>query len=315
MPSFRISSRQFFLTYPQADNINLDDLYNHFIEWVQDCDNEAQKVLVAEEQHLDGHKHFHVYIKFEKKITTTNQFYFDYGGKHPNIQGARSEKAVVEYCTKDGNYRANFNVCIKPLTMGEIIDQANNRVEFLLLMEKHQPGALVRGFGNVSAFADHRYKTPDASDPVRAFPDDFNAFIPQEIYDWKVDLESHVRGVRDMKSLWLHGPTRLGKTQLARSLGCHSYMANTWNFTTLRDDVSYAVLDDIDWDSIKWQYRALFGLQSDVSFTGKYKRPTKFVWGIPIIFLSNELPYFPPETKAWMDQNVTFVHIYNKLYN
>lgn len=314
MPAFRIDSKQFFLTYAQANEIDIADLYRYFENWVQDESNKPTKILVAEESHGDGGKHFHVYLKFPKKINIRQPNYFEFRGYHPNTQGVRSSNAVIKYCTKEGNFKANFDFKIKGLSIEEIIKKSNTSDEFLTLMEQHQAGTLVRSFANTRAFSDYRWNaTSPAFDAVRNLDTDFR-YIPTDCQIWHMDLLDHVKGQRDMKSMWLHGPTRLGKTQLARSFGRHCYIANTWCVEQICDDAQYLIIDDVDWDSWKWQYKSLLGLQYDVIFTGKYKRPKKFLFGMPAIVLSNELPYFPPEVKEWIDKNVIFVEINMKLY-
>lgn len=90
----------FFLTYPQADIAN-DDLYAHL--------NNIKPVVwarVAREKHEDGNWHSHCIVRFGSRVRTrSNARIFDYNGHHPNMQCPRSIKQVLQYCSKDGDYK------------------------------------------------------------------------------------------------------------------------------------------------------------------------------------------------------------------
>lgn len=126
------------------------------------------------------------------------------------------------------------------------------------------------------------------------------------------------------RSLILNGPSRLGKTQWARSLGQHAYIANMWDlasFDGLTDDFwnfGYVVFDDIEWDSIKSSAKSWFGAQRDFSVSDKYRRKRRIPGGLPCIFLVNPDSFLGDlHTFAYSDwgrQNITIVDIWNKLY-
>lgn len=94
-PSFRINAKQFFLTYPQCD-MTKDAMYDALMK----LDN-AEKIVIGREKHEDGNYHLHVYIKYFTKKNIKSATHFDINGYHPNIQSAKSEKAVIGYITKD----------------------------------------------------------------------------------------------------------------------------------------------------------------------------------------------------------------------
>ena len=71
---------------------------------------------------------------------------------------------------------------------------------------------------------------------------DFN--VPLKVMDW---VDSNLgRKERDCKSLVLWGPTRVGKTQLARVFGDHWYMNVDWDVMQVRSEALYGVIDDFD---------------------------------------------------------------------
>jgi len=117
----------------------------------------------------------------------------------------------------------------------------------------------------------------------------------------------------------------LGKTEWARSLGPHAYIANQWNldsFDGLEQEWwgrGYIIFDDLEWDTFKHSAKSFCGGQSDFSVTDKYRRKRKLVGGVPSIILLN-----PNEFKydGWMDfaltdwgkQNIQIIELRNKLY-
>lgn len=126
------------------------------------------------------------------------------------------------------------------------------------------------------------------------------------------------------KSLILNGVSRLGKTQWARSLGEHIYIANMWDLSAL-DGLpgtfwtnGYIIFDDIDWDSIKSSAKSWFGAQRDFSVSDKYRRKRRIPGGIPCIFLVNPDSFVGDlldfSLGNWGQQNITIVTLQNKLY-
>lgn len=63
-----------------------------------------QSYIIAREQHKDGNSHIHCWLRLEKKINITNNRLFDLDGYHPNIQGVKSNQAVIKYVTKENDY-------------------------------------------------------------------------------------------------------------------------------------------------------------------------------------------------------------------
>lgn len=126
------------------------------------------------------------------------------------------------------------------------------------------------------------------------------------------------------QSLVLCGPSRLGKTQFARSLGPHVYIANMWDlgaFDGLKETFwqhGYVVFDDIEWTSIASSAKSWFGAQADFSVSDKYRRKRRIRGSLPLIFLINpdawcgDLRSFV--TGPWGQKNISFVNINDKLY-
>lgn len=74
-------------------------------------------VLLSEEQHQDGNKHFHALLQHKKKMHIRNAQYFDLLGHHPNIQATKNIQAWKNYIKKDGDWleyptsQSLFDIC------------------------------------------------------------------------------------------------------------------------------------------------------------------------------------------------------------
>lgn len=85
---------------------------------------------------------------------------------------------------------------------------------------------------------------------------------------------------------------------------------------------NYVIFDDFDLKSGSWMsrnYKAWWGAQEYLVGTDKYVKKVDIVHGKPCIILSNEAP--TPEffisngyNWEWVQANVVFCHLLNKLY-
>lgn len=84
------------------------------------------------------------------------------------------------------------------------------------------------------------------------------------------------------------GPTRLGKTEWARSLGRHIYMCGLFNLSVWDDEAEYLVIDDISFEHWGGSRKALWGAQKELTLTDKFARKRAVKWGKPMIVLCND---------------------------
>nr|WPR18792.1 MAG: hypothetical protein [Crogonang virus 111] len=96
---FRIDAKGWFLTYPQC-SLHKEEV----LATLKMLRPGLKQVLVSSELHSDGHPHLHCYLYYETKWSCRNEKYFDIQGFHPNIQAAKSLKAVELYIKKDGDF-------------------------------------------------------------------------------------------------------------------------------------------------------------------------------------------------------------------
>jgi hypothetical protein len=97
MSTFRFQARYALLTYAQSNGLNPNRIVERIGGYGGEC-------IVGEENHSDGHIHYHVFCDFGNKFRSRHCDVFDVDGFHPNIQTTkRSPKAGWDYATKDGN--------------------------------------------------------------------------------------------------------------------------------------------------------------------------------------------------------------------
>lgn len=120
------------------------------------------------------------------------------------------------------------------------------------------------------------------------------------------------------RSLIIFGPTKTGKTLLARSMGKHVYFHTDFNLNVLKSDVEYAVFDDIRKGLPGIDFKAWLGGQHEFTTSDKYRAKKKVIWGKPSIFLSNKNPLeakgLDDNDRDWIRGNCDIVEISAPIY-
>lgn len=306
------------MTYAQADDIpdketllwELRNLVPTPIAWA-----------IGQEEHADGGRHFHVLLKYEARIDIRNERFWDVNGHHPNIQKCRSPKQVLRYVVKDGDtlvegFDVQRDEDIFEVLMEEMLGGTNASTVIKNTLQRTGTKGL-RMFNQIQGYADRMMKPSAKHDAIMFYPADFQAVNDElggKILKFLQDIRQGPAFRGDRKSLWLYGPSRMGKTMLARSLGTHWYMMSAWNVDAHDDDADYGVMDDIPWESLQRYYKGMLGCQLDITVTDKYKKKSIIQHGRPVIVLTNELPVFSVAEAAWLDANVVFHFINTKVY-
>lgn len=317
---FRFAAKHAVLTYAQANGIESKEALLEFLLSLGD----ACKVLVAKELHEDGGTHYHACVEFGTKFQSRDVACFDFMGCHPNISSPRSLKAWLLYCVKDGDY-VNQGFVIGGIVslVGACVEEAqkHSSVEDAVVATVVRMGdAALKQFAQIQGFIGLLMRDQVAYAPLKVWPGDF-CLVKDSGHRvrWADRVEQFYtnttlpapRGVRDefCKSLWIYGPSRMGKTHLARSLGRHWYMQNQWNAERLDSTAAYGVMDDIPWEVMRFNYKGMLGFQIDVTVTDKYRRKSVYGGGLGVVVVSNELPQFSDEEQAWLETNVDFIYI------
>lgn len=82
------------------------------------------------------------------------------------------------------------------------------------------------------------------------------------------------------------GPSNIGKTMWARSLGRHIYWHTMIDLAIFDELAEYAVFDDFEWAYMPSK-KAWWGGQQQFTITDKYRKKKTIKWGKPIIYLCN----------------------------
>lgn len=318
---FRFQGTYVFLTYAQAAGIaTKEDL----LQALREKNPTPTAWAIGREQHADGGIHYHALLRYGGRVNIRDQRFWDINGHHPNIQAARSRKRVLEYVTKDGDTLINgFDGVfgkeedIFDVLQDEIVGNTNTTTVIKKTIERTGTKGL-RMYNQIAGYTDRVMKPSAKHENIMEYPADFpniQADLEGIINKFLDDVLQGPNFRGDRKSLWIYGPSRLGKTMLARSLGVHWYMNSAWNVDAYDDDAEYGVLDDIPWESMQRYYKGILGCQMDVTVTDKYKKKSIIAHGRPVIVLTNELPTFSVAEAAWLETNVVFHFINNKLYN
>jgi len=315
MPAYRFQALRAFVTYAQANGFSKADLYE-FLEAFTLNEGVDQvstvKVCVGQEQHDDGGQHFHCFIEFSRKVHERNPRFLDFRGCHPNIQAVKSVPRVLKYITKEDEHPlANFDIDGKSsfLPILRLAIQSGKCKNDIIDEALDADPTYLRCYTAVASYVDARLQ-PSRMHLPELCVDDFA--LSGADYDRMEDFARTVATMRrgdrsDVRSMWWVGPSRYGKTSLARSIGRHWYMQSSWSIDNFCDnDGLYGVLDDIPWDGLKYAYKSLLGCQKDVTWTDKYRSKKTFKFGYPVIVVSNHLPTFTEEERSWLSVNVDF---------
>jgi len=317
MPSFRFQAINVSLTYPQCEVINKRDLYE-FLLSLRSGDIKVDKVLLTKENHKDGSPHYHGYLRFDGQPNIRDASFFDYNGRHPNVQPCRSVTKWVTYITKDdseplSNYDWNQKTSKRQVAISAVrtaIKEGKSFKETVDLAVDADPSL----FGTIGSIEKYYYTQVARGEvylpifELQSFSLTAADYSRMLFYSASFTGHDRTNGAR-LRSLWFVGPSWVGKTSLARSLGLHWYITTVWHLDEVSDSCSYGVIDEVDvsWESsFKKYYKTILGCQKNTSFTDKYRAKKKFNFGMPVVACSNELPIFTSAERDWLSINVTF---------
>lgn len=171
----------------------------------------------------------------------------------------------------------------------------------LRVIREELPTDYFKSFNGIKAAVDHRYgrkRKPYAKELQYGWK------LPKEIKDW---LANEFTAVERAKCLVVVGPTRLGKTAWARSLGKHMFWRGNVSYGDWDDDARYIVIDDIPWQYIP-QKKSILTQMGDVTLTDKYVKKITVNNNKPTIVLMNNMPDFGDEASYWQ-ANTTIVEL------
>jgi hypothetical protein len=311
MSRFDLTGDTFFLTYSQATTIDEDDIINHLKTL-----GTLQGFIISEEKHQDGNSHYHCLVRFTTKLRIRTSKFFDVSGNHPNITKPHSIYNTWHYITKESEGWAEGCFSEPPLEPGTaptkenpwaaILQTSTTTEELLSKVASHDPKTYILYRDRIETNGREHFK--ESATPI--YVPRYGQFtIPQQLQQY-LDGE-FIRPDRP-KTLVLVGPTRLGKTEWARSLGIHMYFNHMFNLDEWNPSAQYMVLDDMDFDFIPAK-KAIFFAQKTFTMTDKYRKKRTVNWGKPTIYLCNTEPNWDKHDDPYKD-NIIVVYINDKLY-
>lgn len=251
MPSkYRIHSGKLFLTYPQCPIPKEDAISIIFYIFTEE---NIDEYIIAEEEHKNGDKHLHVYLKLKVQNTYTNPSFADlsYNNEwyHGNYQGCRSEKNVIKYCSKEENYLSNFDVGAriqKKNSHKRVLADALINKKINLVQAVQEEPELLFGYKKLKADLFEYFK--DEQDRREAFPD----WIPNP---WGKVMSSKISQKR--RHYWIFsrqpnkGKTFLFAKPLERKYRClvQSGDFSYWNVSGQEETI---ILDEYNNASLKY---------------------------------------------------------------
>jgi len=269
---------------------------------------------IGRELHQNGRVHYHAYVDFGRKFETENERRFDIAGHHPNIKCVRRTFVYVwDYAGKDGD--VVFCTAERPPPPKSkrsreedwaLIRSSATRDEFYQKGYELAPRDFILFGSQVSAYADTTYapkrpcyaKQGNMSIDWDAVPE-IRRFLVESLRDPNHSLsvteeEALFLGTPPapgrVKGLIVYGDTRLGKTELVRSLGKHCYFGGMFDLQEYLDnpDVDFALFDDIDDVKFVPMYKFWLGAQKEFVCSDKYKHKTRVYWSRPSVWVANK---------------------------
>jgi hypothetical protein len=307
--AFRLSSKNLFITYPQAPNLTKEII----LQKLQSLGT-LTNYIIGQELHQDLGTHFHCCLTYNSPITTRNARLFDIQNYHPNVQSTRNVPQSANYCRKDGNFIESSDVYgvarrERGPGLADLLRESNSRDEYLnLVLQSNDTANRFSAAERIATF-----KFPDQL--ILPYISDFppaSFRVPLEVLTWAEGCIG--KGIRRPRGLVLWSlDSGLGKTEWARSLGRHIYWCGRKDLKIWDKDADYIIMDDFDWKFVP-DKKQFFGAQNNFAFTDKYAGTKTVEWGKPLIFLSNYNPQLEEGWNRWYDQRMLVVNIINKLY-
>lgn len=218
-----------------------------------------------------------------------------------------TQQQAIEYCKKErtrmqpyvehGVKKSGDEVKEAKTNQRKILADAYNKAhtiedydEAMLYLRTTIPIDYHRAYHGISGALSYKRKFKAHIDEC-----EFGWQLPQAITDW---LKNEFTKKKRARCLILVGPSQLGKTSWARSLGPHVF----WNGMTAMelwdDKAKYIVYDDIEWKYIP-NKKSMLTAMGDTNVTDKYMKKKPIYNNKPAIVCTNDVPEH--ETKALAD--------------
>lgn len=148
----RTQARRYFLTIPKCE-IEKEKIKDLLIK----NEDFLSQYMIGEEKHVDGTKHYHIYLKYSKK-RELGFSHFDYLGKHGKLEICRNPKGSYMYISKeDKKPIANFDyeggiLAGKPQEIAKYLAQIGKTYSDLFAEEKYSIHELATKWRSIKAW-------------------------------------------------------------------------------------------------------------------------------------------------------------------
>lgn len=244
-------------------------------------------------------------------------------GAHVEQRKGTQEQAIAYCCKEDTRMGEPVHLGDRKQPRGEkrkselaevystAASEASSAGDYLRIVCEGDPQGFAKSFNNIKACANHLF--PEEIFPPYVAPKSCNKgwVLPGALRQW-VEVE-FVKTDRP-KCLVLVGPSRLGKTNWARSLGHHMYWRGSSNVTKWDQDAKYLIFDDIEWKFIP-QKKSLLTCMGDATVTDKYRGKKDIKVDKIAIVLCNEFDVDLIEESSYWKKNLCVVHVSEPLFD
>lgn len=303
-----------FTSFKEDANVSQGPGVTYFVAQIEICPN-------------SGRRHWQGYLELQRKQRATwiKTFLGD-PACHLELRKGTGEEAAA-YCKKDetaaqpyvrsewGSLAADGpNGESSKRKFSEVMERAvatGSRKDAISILRSENFGKLATSFINIRACINHFI--PEEEKQSFVYKPIFAWKLPTGIQDW---LTHEFTKTERCKLLILSGPTRLGKTNWARSLGPHMFWRNEVNFGQWDQNAKYIVVDDIEWRYVRSK-KAIFTQMGDITLTDKYVKKINVNNDKPAIFLTNSpdpVADFGEDASYWQ-ANTVIVKVDTLLYD
>lgn len=305
MPAFRFAAKRVFLTYSDVCHfITKESIY-----YAIDERYPIKYYALGEELHQSGGRHIHAVLEFQRKVSSVDTTLFDvpclHHQHHPNIQTIKKGQAhwdrTLEYATKEDPIPL-ANVEVKP-TWGELLDQAQSKVDFLELVRKHYPRDYALNLQRLEYAAEKNW--PETSvNTISTFANDYAITLPPELITF-VPLP--------LKSIVVVGPAGCGKTTWAKLVAPKPalFIRHLDSLQHLRKHHRSIIFDDLDFHRLPPSTQKFLVDQENISEIHIRYKVATIPAGIMRIFTANADPFncTTPHREA-INRRCSFITLY-----
>lgn len=271
----------------------------------------------------DGRLHYQGEISLLKKVRKIDPLFTDWKDRIW-FKRTRNPGAARNYCRKvdtrvEGPWCFGQIASKKRSAYTDAFEAKNVQEAMSIVREAHPRDAALYGDRIEKNIA----KVIKAREPKRVRRE-FQAFNVESFIHVPLAMSFWVRdniGVekRRYEMLVVEGPTRMGKTEWARSLGPHVYWKGETNLRKIVEDegeAQFLVIDDIPWEKIEKMGidKTLCLGSGQCEAFDRYMPKCSITWYLPCIYLCNDLGRWPFTGTEYWKENCVHVKITCKLY-